>query len=117
MAPDCLRWWSGPQFAKLLAKPHFDAGQEDAALAHLKEHLSWRVKRGRDTCAGCGQTRGEDTPMFVHVQRLPCSEVLQRRLPKDGFKNSRVWRESDDGACIVQFLCECEIQMKSSSSK
>ena len=55
--------------------------------------------------------------MFVHVQRLPCSEVLQRRLPKDGFKNSRVWRESDDGACIVQFLCECEIQMKSSSSK
>jgi hypothetical protein len=31
----------------------FYAGQEDAALAHLKEHLSWRVQRGRDTCAGC----------------------------------------------------------------
>ena len=42
-----------------------DAGQEDAALAHLKEHLSWRVQRERDTCAGCGQTRGEDTPMLT----------------------------------------------------
>jgi hypothetical protein len=31
----------------------------------LKEHLSWRVQRGRDTCAGCEQTRGEDTPMLT----------------------------------------------------
>ena len=57
----------GRPFAKLhLAHlTFFDAGQEDAALAHLKEHLSWRVQRGRDTCAGCGQTRGEDTPMLT----------------------------------------------------
>jgi len=61
----------------------FGADQEDAALAHLKEHLSWVVQGGRDTCAGCGQTRGEDTP-DAHVQRLPGSEVLQRRTPKDG---------------------------------
>jgi hypothetical protein len=27
----------------------FDADQEDAALVHLKEHLSWRLQRGRDT--------------------------------------------------------------------
>ena len=58
MAPGCR------PFAKLhLAYLTFIAGQEDAALAHLKEHLSWCVQRGRDTCAGCGQTRGEDTPM------------------------------------------------------
>ena len=35
------------------------------ALAHLKEHLSWRVRWERDTCAGCYQTRGEDTPMLT----------------------------------------------------
>jgi tetratricopeptide (TPR) repeat protein len=56
----------GDPFAKLhLAHLTFATGQEDAALAHLKEHLSWRVQRGRDTCAGCGQTRGEDTPMLT----------------------------------------------------
>jgi hypothetical protein len=33
--------------------------------AHLKEHLSWRVQLGRDTCAGCGQRRGEDTQMLT----------------------------------------------------
>jgi hypothetical protein len=38
----------------------FDAGQEDAALAHLKEHLSWHVQRRRDTCAGVGK-RGART--------------------------------------------------------
>jgi hypothetical protein len=43
----------------------FDAGQEGAALAHLKEHLSWRVQRRRYVCGGCGQTRGEDTPMLT----------------------------------------------------
>jgi len=34
-----------------------EAGQEDAALAHLKEHLSWHVQPGRhsDTCAGVGK--------------------------------------------------------------
>jgi len=40
----------GRQFAILhLAHLTFFAGQEDAALAHLKEHLSWRVQRGRAT--------------------------------------------------------------------
>ena len=64
----------------------FDAGQEDAELVHLKEHLSWRVQRGHDTCAGCWQTWGEDTPL------LTCSgcsgEVLQRRSQKDGFEKA-----------------------------
>jgi hypothetical protein len=56
----------GHAFAKLhLAHLTFYAVQEDAALAHLKKHLSWRVQRGRDTCAGCLQTRGEDTPMLT----------------------------------------------------
>ena len=44
------------------------AGQEDAAVAHLKEHLSGRVQRGRDTCAGCGQTQGSQ-PSFTPLYR------------------------------------------------
>jgi len=34
----------------------------------------------------------------AHVQRLPCSEGLQRRSPKDGFEKSRIGREPVDGA-------------------
>ena len=87
----------GHPFANLhLAHLAFNAGQEDAALVHLKEHLSLRVQRGRDTCAGCGQTRGEDTPMLTcsgcRVARV-CSENHQH-----GFEKSRIGRESDDGA-------------------
>jgi tetratricopeptide (TPR) repeat protein len=57
----------GRPCAKLhLAHLTYFVGQEDAALAHLKEHFSWRVQRGRATCAGgvcavgnCGaRTRG-----------------------------------------------------------
>jgi len=55
----------GHNFAKLHLAYLFDAGQEDAALAHLKEHLSCPVQRGRDTCDGCAQTRGDDTPMLT----------------------------------------------------
>ncbi len=76
----------GSLFAKLhLAHLTFIAGQEDAALAHLKENLSRRVQRGRDTCAGCGQTRGEDTPMLTcsgcHVARF-CSADHQKMASK-----------------------------------
>ncbi len=51
--------------------PHFDAGQEDAALAHIKEHLSWRLQRGCDTCACCGLWANAGRAHAVsHVQRL-----------------------------------------------
>jgi hypothetical protein len=77
----------GRPFANLhLAHLTFYAGQEDAALAHLKEHLSWRVQRGRDTCAGCGQTRGEDTPILTcsgcRVARF-CSADHQKMASKN----------------------------------
>jgi len=81
-------------FAKLhLAHLTFYAGQEEAALIHLKEHLSWRVQRGRDT--RCGQTRGEDTPT------LTCSGCRVSRFctaPKDGFEKGRIRRVSEGGA-------------------
>jgi hypothetical protein len=76
----------GRPFANLhLAHLTFYAGQEDAALAHFKEHLSWRVQRGRDTCGGCGQTRGEVTPMLkcsgCRVARV-CSADHQKMASK-----------------------------------
>ena len=44
----------------------FDVGQEEKALAHLKEFLTWRVEHGRTFCDGCGQKRCEDTaPMLT----------------------------------------------------
>jgi hypothetical protein len=41
-----------------LAHLAFDSGQKDAALVHLKEHLSWLVQRGRDTYAGVWANAG-----------------------------------------------------------
>ena len=76
----------GHKFSKLhLANHTFNAGQEDAALAHLKEFLSWLVKQGRDICAGCGQMRGEDAPMLTcsgcRVARF-CSADHQKMASK-----------------------------------
>ena len=48
-----------------LAHLFFDADQEDAALAHLKDYLSCRVALGRDWCQGCQQRRSEDAPMLT----------------------------------------------------
>jgi hypothetical protein len=79
----------GRVFARLhLAHLTFDAGagQEDAALAHLKEHLSCLVQRGRDLCLDCGQTRGEHTPMLTcsgcRVARF-CSADHQKMASKE----------------------------------
>ena len=76
----------GQDFARLyLAHLVSQAGQEDAALVLLKEHLSWFVQRGRDTCAGCAQSRGEDTPMLTcsgcRVARF-CSADHQKMASK-----------------------------------
>ena len=77
----------GQPFAKLHMAhlTMFDAGQEDAALAHLKGHLSWRLQRGRYMCAGCGQTRGDDSPMLTcsgcRVARF-CSADHQKTASK-----------------------------------
>jgi hypothetical protein len=65
----------GRPFAQLhLAHLAADAGQEDEALAHLKEHLSCRVQWGRYMCIYCGQTRGE------HTQMLACSSCRVARF-------------------------------------
>jgi hypothetical protein len=90
VAPGCLRWWS----SICKPAPTFYAGQEDAALAHLKEHLSWRVQRGRDTCGGCGQTRGEDTPMLkcsgCRVAKF-CSADHQKMASKKAALGGGLW--------------------------
>jgi hypothetical protein len=95
----------GRPFAKLhLAHLTFFAGQEDAALAHLKEHLSWRVQRGRDTCGGCGQTRGEDTPMLTcsgcRVARF-CSADHQKMASKKAALGGNLWPGRHKDICGV----------------
>jgi hypothetical protein len=90
-APHRIKCGPWPRIGAELAQP--------AALAHLVNHLSWLVQDGRETCAG--QTRGGANTgrghAHAHVQRLPCSEVLQRRSPTDGFTKSRIGRASVPG--------------------
>ena len=68
-----------------LAHLAYEAGQEDAALAHLKNYLSLRVARGRDWCEGCHQRRGGDAPMLTcngcRVARF-CSADHQKMASK-----------------------------------
>jgi hypothetical protein len=95
----------GRPFAKLhLAHLTFDAGQGDAALAHLKEHLSWRVQRGRGTCAGCWQTRGEDTPMLTcsgcRVAKF-CSADHQKMASKKAALGGSLWTGRHKDICGV----------------
>ena len=95
----------GHAFAKLhLAHLTFYAVQEDAALAHLKKHLSWRVQRGRDTCAGCLQTRGEDTPMLTcsgcRVARF-CSAYHQKMASKKAALGGRLTTGRHKDICGV----------------
>ena len=48
-------------------------GEEDEALALLAQYLQGWVIVGRSECVGCGQVRGEDSPMLrcdgCHVAR------------------------------------------------
>ena len=78
---------SGHPVARLhLAHLAFDAGQEDTALAHLQDYLSWCVKWGRTWCAGCYQTRGEGAQMLTcggcRVARF-CSADHQKMASKN----------------------------------
>ena len=74
----------GRPFASLhLAHLTFYAGQEDAALAHLKEHLSWRAQRGRDTWPGVGR-RGARTRRCSRaaaaVQRGFAAQITKKNM-------------------------------------
>jgi tetratricopeptide (TPR) repeat protein len=68
-----------------LAHLAFDAGSEEMALAHLEDYLSWCVEQGRNRCAGCFQTRGEDAQMLTcggcRVARF-CSADHQKMASK-----------------------------------
>ena len=95
----------GDPFANLhLAHLNFHAGQEDAALAHLKEHLSCLVQGGRNRCLGCGQTRGEDTPMLTcsgcRVARF-CSADHQKMASKKAAVGGNLWMGRHKDICGV----------------
>ena len=59
-----------------LAHLAFDAGQEDTALAHLKDHLSWCVERGRKWCEGCDQKHHFSQRL---IKLAKCVTVVWRR--------------------------------------
>jgi hypothetical protein len=54
-----------------------EAGQEDAALTHLKEHLSLVVQGGRDTCAGCENQH----VLYVVIVILDMEQIVEQRCP------------------------------------
>jgi hypothetical protein len=104
----------GHNFARLhLAHLTFDAGlglehaelAQPAALAHLANHLSWLVQHGRETCAGCGQTRGEDTPMLMcngcRVARF-CSADHQKMASKKAALGGNLFMKRHKDICNLR---------------
>ena len=85
-----------------LAHLAFDAGVEDRALDHLKHYLSWLVARGRDSCAGCCQRRGEDAPMLTcsgcRVARF-CSADHQKMASKSVAAGGSLFTERHKDIC------------------
>jgi hypothetical protein len=62
------------------------------------------VQRGRDTCGGCGQTRGEDTPMLTcsgcRVARF-CSADHQKMASKKAALGGNLWPGRHKDICGV----------------
>ena len=93
MAPGCFRWWSC--ICKTApGAPHRCGPRGRGAGASQRAPLmacATGTTLLRRVWADAGRGHAD-----AHVQQLPCSEVLQRRLPKDGFEKSRFGLESDD---------------------
>ena len=69
----------GHAFAELhQAHLAFNAGQEDEALAHLREHLTWRVEQGRDTCT--------TYRMWPDAGRGLAGQIIKRWLQKKALR-------------------------------
>ena len=87
-----------------LAHLEFDAGQEDKALQHLQDYLSWLVGRARDWCDGCLQKRGEDAPMLTcsgcRVARF-CSVDHQKMASKSVAMGGKRRSERHKDMCAV----------------
>ena len=91
---ECVRRQSGPRLPSMVVV-HFQNCTWRTSSMRAKRTRRWhiskstshtrRVQRGRDTCAGCEQTRGEDTPMLTcsgcHVARF-CSADHQKMASK-----------------------------------
>jgi len=87
-----------------LARLVFDAGPEDTALAHLQDYLSCCVERGRNRCAGCYQTRGEDAQMRTcggcRVAKF-CSADHQKMASKSVASGGRLLEGRHKDVCGV----------------
>ena len=87
-----------------LARLAFDAGPDDTALADLQDYLSWCVERGRNRCAGCDQTRGEDAQMLTcggcRVARF-CSADHQKMASKSVASGGSLLEARHKDVCAV----------------
>ena len=87
-----------------LAHLAFDTGREDAALTHLQEYLSRCVEKGRNWCAGCSQTRGEDAQMLTcggcRVARF-CSADHQKMASKSVASGGDVLQGRHKNVCDI----------------
>ena len=85
-----------------LAHLAFDEGQEDTALGHLKDYISWRVEQGRNWCDGCDQKRGEDAPMLMcggcRVARF-CSADHQKMASRRVASGGSLWSGRHKDIC------------------
>jgi hypothetical protein len=102
-------WNMGEMYAALhLALLFFDVGEDDKALTYLKEHLAWRVQRGRDVCNGCGQKRGEDAPMLTcsgcGVARF-CSGDHQKMASKSAASGGNILMGRHKVMCVWGGRC------------
>jgi tetratricopeptide (TPR) repeat protein len=91
-----------------MARLALAVGQEATALDELQEHLSLLVNHSRCFCAGCGQTRGEDTPMLscsgCRVVRF-CSVDHQKMASRKEKQGARLGecRHSDICGVLAQW--------------
>jgi tetratricopeptide (TPR) repeat protein len=87
----------GRPFAKLPGAPHLHCGPRGRGAGTSQRAPLMALATGtlhlRRVLADAGRGHAD-----AHVQRLPCSEVLLRRSPKDGFEKTRIGREPDDRA-------------------
>jgi hypothetical protein len=102
---ECVRRQSGSWLPSMVVKDLHDYTWRTSPSRRGKRTQRWHMSKStsRWLCKGDvtlapGVGRPERGHADAHVQRLPCSEVLQSRSPKDGFEKSRIGRESDDRA-------------------
>ena len=100
----------GPKARMHLACVALVRDDEDSAVKLLSQHLQgWLDGFGRRSCAGCGQCRGEDTPMLsCDGCRAVRSESFATRLPCIADCHACLGLLTGTRGCMMQVL-QCNV--------